>query len=60
MRCEPCKGTGKIGACPIPCDDCGGTGFAHCCEGVDCWCNPVVEEIPDADALLVIHNDVSP
>lgn len=41
MRCETCRGEGKrwwprdLGARGgyLPCDDCGGTGFAHCCEG---------------------------
>lgn len=33
MRCETCRGEGKVGPLPIPCGDCGGTGFAHCCEG---------------------------
>lgn len=33
MRCETCQGEGKVGPLPIPCGDCGGTGFAHCCEG---------------------------
>lgn len=33
MRCPPCHGTGKIGPNPVPCDDCGGTGIVHCCEG---------------------------
>jgi len=54
MRCETCKGTGKTEhrSCFIaglaythsmlPCPDCGGTGFAHCCEGL--------RETPEAGA----------
>lgn len=61
MRCEPCKGTGKISRAldprngivcrPIdgvtypdwaldqmmherPCEACGGSGVAHCCDGI--------------------------
>lgn len=32
MRCEPCQGSGwAIGQ---PCEECGGCGIVHCCEGL--------------------------
>jgi hypothetical protein len=41
MICETCHGTGKTmrdpdrgGSIWEPCGDCGGCGFAHCCEGL--------------------------
>lgn len=44
MRCESCQGSGRKrpyehGAdmpkeAWEPCEDCGGTGSAHCCEGM--------------------------
>jgi DnaJ-class molecular chaperone len=48
MRCKACHGTGwerahsveqtEIGEpdflAPYPCPECGGTGIAHCCEGL--------------------------
>ena len=44
MRCETCRGTGRLvvplkiapelrGFVTEPCRDCGGSGWAHCCEG---------------------------
>lgn len=43
MRCEFCRGTGKL-TMPLnggrsiypqlPCGECGGTGVQHCCEGL--------------------------
>ena len=40
MICPACHGKGRtqrMFAAPI-CHDCGGTGFAHCCEGADASC----------------------
>jgi len=38
MRCEDCNGSGlkphKAPEYYIPCPECGGTGFSHCCEGL--------------------------
>ena len=49
MRCDTCQGSGKIedvvrhtdqaptnslAPAPLPCPDCGGSGIAHCCEGL--------------------------
>lgn len=49
MRCETCQGSGKIegavrpgdqaptnslATASLPCPDCGGSGIAHCCEGL--------------------------
>lgn len=46
MRCEECQGFGTVkpydkGAdvpkdAIVPCPECNGTGFAHCCEGGRC------------------------
>jgi hypothetical protein len=38
MICPACHGTGKRpdDAQQRPCSDCGGSGFAHCCEGERC------------------------
>jgi DnaJ-class molecular chaperone len=46
MICETCQGKGFVkpsdkGAdvpkdAIVPCGECGGTGFAHCCEGLRC------------------------
>jgi hypothetical protein len=58
MRCEHCHGRGysypprpgKPDDVRFPCPDCGGSGWAHCCEGErpmehiaspECWCGPV-------------------
>lgn len=55
MRCEKCHGNGKIykpvyfwpekemGHLPEICEDCGGSGVSHCCEG-DSACNDVEEK----------------
>jgi hypothetical protein len=46
MICERCHGAGVMPegtskysevlppALPLPCDECGGSGVAHCCEGL--------------------------
>jgi len=42
MRCEKCYGTGYSSDIPedqdpfmyLPCEECGGTGVAHCCDGI--------------------------
>ena len=47
MRCPTCHGTGNVvrqsPVCPdlglwsnyeVPCQDCGGSGITHCCEGM--------------------------
>jgi hypothetical protein len=49
MICETCDGCGYVLApgvrlddpsrrvwLKLPCDDCGGSGFAYCCEGEHC------------------------
>lgn len=52
MICEKCHGAGRrliLGprghqgrraADLVPCDDCGGYGFRHCCEGDQCEPEP--------------------
>ncbi len=32
VRCTPCFGTGVIAE--LPCPDCGGYGYQHCCDGL--------------------------
>lgn len=34
MRCEACHGTGTPDRSGTPCDDCGGSGVGHCCDGL--------------------------
>jgi hypothetical protein len=50
MRCETCQGRGQVKDCLtpqaetaatpakdilfVPCPDCGGSGIAHCCDGL--------------------------
>jgi hypothetical protein len=48
MLCEACRWSGRTGFvraprkarvdertdCLIPCPDCGGSGIAHCCDGI--------------------------
>jgi len=43
MRCEVCHGLGKLkralqaepeSEIELPCSDCGGSGIAHCCDGI--------------------------
>jgi hypothetical protein len=39
MICPQCDGEGLIvrpGESPAPCPECGGSGRAHCCEGLVC------------------------
>ena len=31
MRCPTCQGAGRAGV--LPCSECGGSGWSHCCEG---------------------------
>ncbi len=50
MICETCHGTGlkSLVLALIPCPDCGGAGFTHCCEGDQAQPGdvaPVVEQI---------------
>ena len=34
MICTFCDGKGWPKAAKHPCEECGGTGFLHCCEGL--------------------------
>ena len=54
MRCERCRGTGKVldgvwwHRQAVPCPDCGGCGLAHCCDGLTA-ANETPEPEPPAD-----------
>lgn len=47
MQCEACHGSGSVGPLPIPCGDCGGSGVAHCCDGIREQLDPG-DETPEA------------
>ena len=55
MRCEACQGTGFIPylethiRVPRPCEECGGSGIAHCCEGL-CESRETQEEMQNAES----------
>lgn len=63
MRCERCKGTGRITRpqpvsygkmtvvqqIPCPCTDCNGSGIGHCCDGLQCVDTTLVEDNGDND-----------
>ena len=34
MVCVHCHGTGRQPAAQVPCEECGGSGIVHCCEGL--------------------------
>lgn len=52
MQCETCHGSGSVGPLPVPCADCGGSGVAHCCDGLQDQRHPG-DETPDWPARLV-------
>ena len=64
MNCEKCHGTGYIGrsqstehmyvwpklAMRITCEECGGTGKSHCCDGLKEQPEPDTSDIAEASA----------
>ena len=70
MRCETCHGLGKLTydehpapkptqfGSVFPCPDCGGSGVAHCCDGLTS-CNDTTGSYGDLDWPAPNHFDPS-
>lgn len=52
MRCDACHGVGKVrpresegqrAGPDVPCPECNGSGFAHCCDGM---CEQPEKQVP--------------